>query len=106
MSWTVSRNRNRVLVKNATDKIKPVVCKVLYQYIFLSFHRCSCWSSAVLGSPGRSKNEIDMGKIDPLLYLSSDPHLEQRQAWIFGDSFGKLDFRKRREGEGEDPGGS
>ena len=25
-------------------------------------HCCSCWSSAVLGSPGRSKNEIDMSQ--------------------------------------------
>ena len=41
VSWTVSRNRNRVLVKNATDKIKPVVYKVLYQYIFLSFCKYS-----------------------------------------------------------------
>ena len=44
--------------------------------------------------------------MDLLLCLSSDPHLEQGQAWLFGDPFGKLDFRKRREGEGADPGGS
>ena len=37
--------------------------------------------------------------MDPLLCLSSDSHLEQGQAWIFGDPFGKLDFRKRREWE-------